>query len=191
MGFPNKRLKIDMKYKHKRLVGIVLLLLISVHFSLVIVYESPFFKKISGKLNAISFNYTYPYFHQSWELFVPPPKANHSLFVRYKNNASWSAWRDILKEETSMQKTQFMRGNEMIALTISTTCHFAKASCKEKNSQFQNVYQSTEVKVLDYMVSHYLINKNNLRNGDAYEFILYVKEPDKQYACEFVNMKIN
>lgn len=179
-----------MNYLHKKLLTIVLLLGIAWHFSLIIVYEAPFLKNKSGKLSALAFSYVYPYFHQSWELFVPAPKANHFLYVRYQQENTWSTWSDILNEEIIHQKQRIIKGDEMVVLSISTVFHYAKGALTQTNFTSQNTHLNTEVYILNYLVNNYLVNKYGLKQGTSYEFILYVQEVDNKYACKFNQLKI-
>ncbi|MGZ4091353.1 MAG: hypothetical protein ACXVNO_11575, partial [Bacteroidia bacterium] len=65
--------------------------------------------------------YAYPFFHQSWNLFVPPPSNNYNLFAIYENKGKQTA--DIFTEILVKHQTNRIGGSEALLLALSNTIH--------------------------------------------------------------------
>ncbi len=111
-----------MRLKHKIFFIAAGLLFLCIHFfSLGINAFNP---------NKYSFFYCYPYFHQNWNLFVPPPENNYNLYVRFtdKNNAIIQV--DIFSEILVKHQNNRIKGVEPLLLALSNTIHYFETENK-------------------------------------------------------------
>lgn len=70
----------------------------------------------------LSFYYVYPYFQQSWSLFVPPPHNNYNLFAEY--NANGTHRLDVFKEILTNHQTNRFGGSEALLIALSNSIHY-------------------------------------------------------------------
>src|SRR4051812_31267263 len=74
------------------------------------------------KPNLYSISYTYPFFHQNWNLFVPPPNSNYYLYVYNKNSTAESM--DVFGEILMGHQKNRFRGYGPILIALSNSIHY-------------------------------------------------------------------
>jgi hypothetical protein len=103
-----------MAIKYKRIIILLGITVIAVHFSLLFLY--PF------KPNKFSSFYTYPYFYQDWRLFVPPPDSNYKLYAMYENKGNQVT--DVFTEIMYKHQSNRISGTEPLLIAFSNSIHY-------------------------------------------------------------------
>lgn len=160
------------------------------HFSLVFVFAAPLNIK-SHKISYLSAFYCYPYFQQSWSLFVPAPNAQCQLYVRYKTLNGWSDWKDILQEEYLNHRYNRLIGNENTVLLLSNSTHYAINTLPRNQTIYKEMFSKTELKVLKHEINQYLKNNYQLKTQTNYEVLLLKKESKETFSNYFKDLKID
>lgn len=141
------------------------------HF-MVLLIDSSLLKIKEPKINFLAKTYTTPFFHQNWNLFVPAPKSQHYLFIRYKNQGNWTAWEDVLGNCVENNRHYKFRGNEAMVLLFSNSLIYfinkVPASGLYKQSP-----GFVEFNVLNHEVSRYLALRHGLAPGQEYEILVH------------------
>lgn len=75
--------------------------------------------------------YVYPYFSQTWRLFVPPPTTNYQLFAGYGGDES--PGEDIFGELIIRHRENRLSGAGPLLLAFSNSIHYF-----EKNTPLQD-----------------------------------------------------
>lgn len=174
----------------KRLLTIMLIGGLCVHFSMVIIFAAPLQIK-KQKISYISSFYCYPFFQQSWGLFVPAPNSERQLFVRYKTSNGWSEWEDILQQEYLHHRENRLAGNETIVLLLSNSTHYAASDMGGKQCVYQEMSSKKELQVLNHEINQYLKNKYELRQNTEYEVLITNKKSSKTSSSYFKFLKID
>ncbi|HWY10543.1 MAG TPA: DUF5819 family protein [Bacteroidia bacterium] len=137
----------------------------------VLAYAFP--TKEENKLKSYVYPYVYPYFHQSWSMFVPVPKQNFNIYVKYDG----SEWHDMFSEIVLAHQRNRLGGYENLALSFSSAVRYYASSVKNENNA--EIYKggNTNYDVLEKMIVQYLKLKNGsapenleiiIRTGDSY-----------------------
>lgn len=96
--------------------------------------------------NRFSFYYTYPFFQQNWNLFVPTPRENYDLYCIYtKNNIETK--RNLLKDILTKHKSNHFFGNELLLTGLLSSVHYYKNDPSSKNLK---VLEHFTKQVLEY-----------------------------------------
>lgn len=101
------------------------------HFAAVLMYAWP--NQSKGRLFNYSFAYVYPYFHQNWTLFVPPPKENFNIYVKYNTTNKQQDWKDLYYEVNSRHQNNRLGGNEALLIAFSNALRYYFASSPQEN----------------------------------------------------------
>ncbi|MGZ3931501.1 MAG: DUF5819 family protein [Bacteroidia bacterium] len=145
------------------------------HFTAVVLYAFPG-RSTTSKSYILSYVYIYPWFHQSWSLFVPPPKQNFNLYVRYRVQGQQREWRDLFAElNAAHQKNRF--SGEALLLAFSNSLRYYATSAKEQNEVFSDKTADLNFSVLEKITEAYLSHaeKSPLAN---LEIIVRIKYTD-------------
>ncbi len=168
----------------KRLVSLICLCIILLHFSLLFIYSSPLNKQTT-KLNFYSTVYSYPFFHQSWSLFAPTPTKKTDLYVRYFTNNKWSSWANILQNEINKHQHNVMAGNETTVLLFSNSLNYVTNSLND--SLYQKPPSNLNFKVLTYSIANYLKNKFHKTTNTKFEILIISKTTKSDQKFYFKN----
>lgn len=98
------------------------------HFLAVLAYASP--DVLTGKFKNYVFPYMYPYFHQSWSLFVPVPKENFNVYVKHDDKD----WEDVFQTVITKHHTNRLAGNENLMLAFSSSLRYYVSSVDSQNA---------------------------------------------------------
>jgi hypothetical protein len=172
----------------KRVISLILTGVLCLHVGFLFMYTSPL-KITNPKVNFITKAVVGPFFHQNWNLFVPAPKAQHYLFVRYKNADNRVQLRDILGDCVENNQQHKWKGNETIALLFSNSLVYLLNKVPD-SKLYQQAPDFTEFKVLQYELSHYLALHHKLKKGQAYELIVYSTEPGRHKTLYFQSLSL-
>lgn len=112
--------------------------------------------KEGSKLKNHVYPYVYPYFHQSWNMFVPIPKQNFNIYVKYDG----SNWQDVFNEIVLKHQRNRLGGSENLSLSLSSAVRYYVSTVKNENTV--EVYKGGNVNydVLEKIIKQYLSQKN-------------------------------
>lgn len=155
---------------------------VCLHFFFILNYTYPFFNS-SKRINGISQAYSYPFFHQTWSLFVPVPKNDQRLYVRVKQNLFWGSWQDVMQQETIKHQQTKISGNEMIILLLYN--HL-------KNFNYKQPYNRLliENKIFFYTINRYIKQHYKLSTNTSYELLLTNLQNGHSYPIYIKNQFI-
>lgn len=92
--------------------------------------------------------YTYPFFHQNWNLFVPPPSSNYQL-IACNGTSKTNIFNDILIKH----QTNRLAGYETFVLALSNSIHYFEKNTKVKSGLIKN---DANFKIVSHFVNNYL-----------------------------------
>lgn len=139
------------------------------HFLAVFAYAFPF--KEDNKFKTLSFVYIYPYFHQSWTLFVPIPKQNFYVYVKSKNNH----WRDLFYELNTVHQNNRLCGQENLILSLTNSLRYYASSIKTENCIAQDDNSNIYFDVLKKVIVNYLFLSAG-KKPEELEIIIRIKD---------------
>lgn len=99
----------------------------------------------------------YPYFHQSWSLFVPVPKENFNVYVKHDNKD----WEDVFQTVISKHHTNRLAGNENLMLALSSSLRYYVSSVNSQNSILNDDDSNINFVVLKKIIKQYYTIKEN------------------------------
>ena len=120
------------------------------HFTGIFVYAFP--SENENKLKSYVYPFVYPYFHQSWGMFVPIPKQNYNIYVKYEG----SEWQDVFNEIVLEHQKGRLRGYENISLALSSAIRYYASSVKRENTVGRDDGQNVNLSVIRKMITQYL-----------------------------------
>lgn len=123
-------------------------------------------KNPSSKLSVYSYAYVYPHFHQNWNLFVPTPKQNFSLCVKYKSDKGEQEWNDIFYELNSVHQSNRLAGNESVLLAFSNALRYFAGSVPDKSEIITDKNSNLNFLILEKMVRTYIEKKEKSKIND-------------------------
>lgn len=170
----------------KNIFSIFLILVLCLHFCFITVYSSPY-SVASEKINVISKYYVYPYFQQHWQLFTPPPQIKYGLYVRYKNNITWSHWQNKLQEHTNKHHQNIILGNETNLLLYSSAINYVYYSLDTAKHCYTIDNKNKNVDVLKQAVKQQLLLEKN--TFTEYEMLLTTRKKGNMESFYFKNLK--
>lgn len=180
-----------MKQSSKRIIAIVLVFMIFLHFTFISIYCLPY-NYINPKVRLLSSMYVYPIFNQNWCLFVPPPTSQHRIFVRYQTKVGYSNWEDILEKQIIKHKASPLVGNEAVYLLLSNSVIYEfKPLMRSENTVYNQSPNNIEFKVLYFEVSKYLKLNYNLPEMTNYEMLLVSTDKTFNNAYYIKSLRIN
>lgn len=159
-----------MSERIKRIVTLLGLGLLCLHFFFVFVYASPL-RGASVKLRIVANYYIGPLFHQNWRLFVPAPNVERRLYVRYLDNGNWSSWEDIFRKQINEQRNGLIWANEEEVLGFSLSMVYLSDSDTTEQKLFIREPDNYNFKVVKKAARQYLLNNKRLQNPQKFEII--------------------
>jgi hypothetical protein len=160
-------------------VGLVVL---TAHFVLVIIYANPFEHR-KTKIDYYAQFYVYPYFHQNWNLFAPPPTSNYTLLATYNHNGNKTT--DVFNEMLIEHQTNRLLGYEPLVIAFSNSIHYF-----EKNTPFKKAFNGPMVgdsyfSMLEHSVKKYLEVKNETKLSHVRLFLIVEDKQTKRQRLYF------
>ena len=129
---------------------------LTVHFFSVIVYSYPYPANDGSKLRFYVFPYVYPYFHQSWSLFVPVPKENFNVYVKHDEQD----WEDLFSKVYSSHQSNRLGGHEALMLALSNSLRYYASSVSETSGLEKDDDSNINFIVLKKIIASYYMVKN-------------------------------
>lgn len=147
------------------------MLILLLHFVLVIIYADPF---ASGKsrLRQYAQWYANPFFHQNWNVFVPPPDTNYHLYAEYENNGI--VRRDLFTEIMNKHRSNRLAGSGPILLAFANSIHYFEKNTKLAQSINGPVKNDPYFKMIEHSALNYLKHSGNI-SGNKLRLILVVE----------------
>ncbi len=105
------------------------------------------------KPNFYSTFYSYPFFHQNWSLFVPPPTSNYNLYVRYGNKPETI---DVFKELLIKHQKNRLTGYEPILIALSNSIHYFEKEAEGQHFDGGKVDENEKFLIIEKIVKNYL-----------------------------------
>ena len=172
----------------KRLLSILLISVLCLHFIAILCYVSPI-KISSVKLQNLSSYYVYPFFHQQWALFAPIPKKRMALYVRYTINNRWSDWENTLQKQINRHQTNVTKGNETKVLLFSNSLtYFFNSQQVEKQVYTQDI-DDVNFQIIKYEVKNEISQNGKISGITNFEIIATCIEGTASKAYYFKNLK--
>lgn len=129
-----------------------------VHFLAVLAYAFPV--KDQNKFKFYVFPYIYPYFHQDWSMFVPVPKQNFNLYVRYEHDGANTEWEDLFYTVNSAHQTNRLKGNEGLLLAVANSLRYYASSVKNESKLEKDDGTNINFEVIKNICTQYLYHRN-------------------------------
>lgn len=167
----------------KRFLAFVLLVGLCCHFTLIFIYSSPL-KIKSEKLKFVSNSYTYPFFHQTWNLFVPAPKAKFNLYTRYYGKAKWNDWQDLFQTQLNKRHNNLIKGTELKVLLFSTAMSYLSGSVNKTHMVYELEPSDIEFLILKHAVKQYIVNYKCMNAAGKFE-IMFVRTEGEQKTVQY------
>ena len=168
----------------KYCVVICLSCILAFHFVFVIIYASQI-KSTHSKLIGYSQKYVYPYFHQSWSLFVPSPTNKNYILVKTQNKSEWKILFPI--NLTSLSKTPFM-GSDAISLLFSNALIYELNVLPNKSTIYNLLPTNQEFEILNHEIYSYLKQHNTINDTSKYEICLLSNSYKGQLVYQFKDL---
>ena len=127
----------------------------ALHFTAILVYADPNPANEGSKLKAYSYPYVYPYFHQSWSMFVPVPKLNFNIYVRDDEHG----WEDIFASTILKHQNNRFNGNENLNLSLVAGAHYYASSVSADSFVTKDEGLNPYLGVLKKILTGYWITK--------------------------------
>ncbi len=115
--------------------------------------------------NNLSVFYVYPFFHQNWNLFVPPPDSNYNLYVYNQKNNKQSI--DLFSEITVKHQKNRLSGNQPLIMALSNSIHYFEKEAEEKNFTGGRVGKNEKFAIIEKFVTNYLKSNDSLNIENA------------------------
>lgn len=112
-------------------------------------------QKPNSKLSYYASFYVYPYFHQNWNLFVPPPTKNYRL-IAYNTNIK----KDVFIELLTNHKANRLAGYEPLLIALSNSIYYFEIGTNLKNGK---VIDDKNFEIISHFISNYLYRENHLK----------------------------
>lgn len=173
----------------KKLTIIILISLVG-HFFWIAIYGARYLSNDTTKIMTIAQRYTFPIFHQNWNLFVPGPKNEHCLLVRFKQQQTWSGWEDIFQQEYIKRRENPCSGRDALVLLFSSNLHQVVYDMKDTSVVLEALPNKNSFKVLNYSVLQYLKMYKQLPPQTPYEIVIVKRYKLEQTACYLKQLSI-
>lgn len=142
-----------MKLKFKIAAVITAIALICSHFLFLFFY--------SFKPNKFSFFYTYPFFHQNWNLFVPAPQSNYNLFAFYETDKGFQKT-DLFQHLLIKHQSNRFSGIEPFLIALSNCIHYVETGSEPGLSSDEN-FKMIEKFTQSYLKQTVILKSNSIK----------------------------
>jgi hypothetical protein len=153
------------------------------HFSLIFIYaNSPV--TIKNKWEYYAQWYVYPFFHQNWNLFAPPPDTNYKLFAEFESNGIQRA--DIFNEVLIEHQSNRLKGYGPLVLAFANSIHYFEKNTKLVSEFNGPITNDLYFKIVEYTANKYLKYAHNI-TGDKIKLVLVVEDTNKRERKIYFN----
>lgn len=101
----------------------------------------------------------YPYFHQSWSLFVPVPNENFNVYVKVKGEK----WEDVFQNLVRKHQSNRFAGNEDLMLAFSNGLRYYASAVNETSAIMKDDGSNINFVVIKKLALDYYKIKSNQR----------------------------
>lgn len=170
-----------MMQRTKTIMGILVLMLIALHFTLIYSFINPI-KKAEGRWHYYAMYYLYPFFDQGWNLFAPAPRSNYHVYVNYLCDGKTQKF-DLIQQIQSKHATNRLGGYETLSLAISNAIHNFEYGTALKKNMNGPIINDINYQVVQHFVNAYVngITHNKARNISFFLLIQHVNT-DKHWV---------
>jgi hypothetical protein len=123
----------------------------------------------------VSFTYAYPYFHQNWNLFVPPPTANYRLYAYSEKTGLCT---DIYSEILNHHRSNRLKGWGPLLIGLSNSIHYFEKEAIENRFYGGQVKDNLNFSIMQKIAESYL-SSSGWKKSDDLRLILCVREPGR------------
>jgi len=109
--------------------------------------------------NRISIAYTYPFFQQNWDLFVPPPSANYQLYALLENGSV----SEVLGQIKMKHRANLLAGNEAFLVALTNSIHFFEKEANYNQIPPEKADKAINFKIIVKSVQAYFLNTSSTR----------------------------
>lgn len=124
---------------------------LTLYFLLIVIYANPFGTKSKASFVATAF--IYPYFHQNWNLFVPAPSCNFSLFAWSDADTIKS---DIFNDILIRHQSNRFAGYGPLVIAFSNSIHYFEKNTSLRNALNGPVENDPYFRLLEHSAGQYL-----------------------------------
>lgn len=153
-----------MSIKSRTTILLICFLVLTGHFIILTTYLIK-----PGTLNSW---YIYPYFHQSWGLFVPPPNKNYHL---YYANRDYKIQGDILSSIITSRPYNSLNGKELFLIALTNSLFYFEQQAKENNINQGKIDHNQNLKMLEIFTKNYLYH-SGMKDTSGIKLIIYIKD---------------
>lgn len=104
-------------------------------------------------------------------MFVPIPKQNYNIYVKYDG----SEWHDVFNEIVIEHQKGRLRGYENISLALSSAIRYYASSVVSENSIESNDGKNVNLNVIKKIILQYLVRKEERVPKDV-KMIIRIKD---------------
>lgn len=105
--------------------------------------------------------YVFPFFHQSWNLFVPPPNSNYKLFVSYEHNGKQHT--DLFSEIVLAHQCNRLKGYESIMTAFTNSIYYFEKYTAQQNAVNGPIANDLNFSFIEHAAKNYLQYKEHIR----------------------------
>jgi hypothetical protein len=124
------------------------------------------------KPNPYSLLYSYPFFHQNWNLFVPPPDCNYYLYVYNKDQSPQVI--DVFNEILTQHQKNRLKGYEPLLIALSNSIYYFEKEAEAQNFTIGKATKNENYSIMEKIAKSYLKSTKKADTKNS-KFILFVK----------------
>jgi len=137
------------------------LFFVSTHFIMLFFYKPEGTKR--NKLDFYSALYVYPFFHQTWRLFSPPPDSNFKLYAHFEKSGIHKI--DLFSEILQDHRSNRLKGLEPLLLAFVNSIHYFEKNTRYKDPVNGPVKNDLYFTMLEHSSRQYLKHKYKFEGG--------------------------
>jgi hypothetical protein len=126
---------------------------LALHFILLAIYANPL-GQARNRISFLAYNYSYPFFHQNWNLFAPAPDCNYSLLAMYDDQGPKVL--DVFSEIVQKHQANRLGGHEPLVLAFSNSIHYFEKNSPGQQALNGPVKNDLNFTILERAVKGYL-----------------------------------
>ena len=170
----------------KRVLSVLFLSGLIIHYVFIFFYASPL-SSMKSKLNGYSQLYCYPFFQQSWSLFVPTPNKKNTVLIKFRNDKKWLK---IVPLKSSYNNQRNLVMHDAIHLLFSNSTYYLLNSLPKKSIIYSNKPNTIGFKNFNYILNQYLKLDFLLSKNTSYDMIVTSYSDEENLFYLFKNVKL-
>ena len=129
--------------------------------------------------------YVYPYFHQTWTLFVPAPTTNYHLYAEWEDNGTQRT--DLFGEILLKHQTNRLKGYGPLVIAFTNSIHYFEKNTTQQAALNGPVTNNTYFKMIENSALNYLRHSRNNARIDSIKLKLVVESVDSGALRTYFN----